>query len=768
MANPNDIRDQALQLASVVEDALRGIAGQIGDLFEQALSGADRTAQATARDLQSSFNKFAKVTDDIASNAFKIQQGLLDSKKIQEQINTRKINELSLGTKLVTVLRQQGVQADKIADLIKEQQDGTVALTQQANNLTGAAKGLVEEYMNAVNYNREYLNQLEDQDKLVEAQQKKLKVTGNLLEGISKIPVLGKMLGAEKALAAARKKAAEEGSTGFQVLGAGLKKLGGPIKDTLLDPVTTLTAGVGLMRKLLTDVDKLAVDTARNFGLSKVEANDLNKSLTGIALRSNDAYITTARLNESFKALNTKYGTFAKFSADTLITFTQLTQKAKLSAEAALSLQDLTFLTGKDLKAVSKEYSGQVSLLKLQTGLALNEKEILEAIKNVSAATKLQLGGSAKAIAEAVFKVKQLGLELKDLESTSSALLNFQSSIEDELSAELLSGRQLNLEGARYAALMGDQAMLADELATNLGTAADFTGRTVLEQEAIAKALGMSRESLAQTLLQREALNKLEGEGTTLQERYNALRKKGRTEDQIAAELGDKNLAKQLETLSIQERFQSITERLQEPLLKVAEALLPIVDGFAKLVSNATVLKGLIGVIATVIGTRLVTSVAMSAAAMGLFGANAKQAALASIATAGASVVTSASAVPIVGWIAGIAAVAGLIGTLLSVMKADDMYSPGGGYGKRVLLAPEGAFALNDRDNIIATTNPVNPTATTGQTSGRTQVSIAPANTQITLNLNSAAIGNVTARQNYKVSNNIRAFGGSVDYSAPI
>ena len=40
--------------------------------------------------------------------------------------------------------------------------------------------------------------------------------------------------------------------------------------------------------------------------------------------------------------------------------------------------------------------------------------------------------------------------------------------------------------------------------------------------------------------------------------------------------------------------------------------------------------------------------------------------------------------------------------------KADDLYAPaegGGGYGKRMLIGPEGAIALNNKDTVIAGTN---------------------------------------------------------------
>jgi len=73
-----------------------------------------------------------------------------------------------------------------------------------------------------------------------------------------------------------------------------------------------------------------------------------------------------------------------------------------------------------------------------------------------------------------------------------------------------------------------------------------------------------------------------------------------------------------------------------------------------------------------------------------------------------AAIFKSNAKIPIVGGLiaAGIiAAMTTSMGKVPGMIKADDMMSPGGNYGKRVLLAPEGAFALNNRDTVVAGTN---------------------------------------------------------------
>ena len=81
-----------------------------------------------------------------------------------------------------------------------------------------------------------------------------------------------------------------------------------------------------------------------------------------------------------------------------------------------------------------------------------------------------------------------------------------------------------------------------------------------------------------------------------------------------------------------------------------------------------------------------------------------------SIGSAAMRVISSLSSIPVVGWALGLAA-AGTVAALgYKFLAGNDVFSPaqgGGGYGKRTLLAPEGAILLNNNDNVIATTNPI-------------------------------------------------------------
>lgn len=354
---------------------------------------------------------------------------------------------------------------------------------------------------------------------------------------------------------------------------------------------TSLLSLVNALQTLDEDTSKLA----KNFGISYAAAAGVSDELNTAANASYLLNVNTQNLTEAFIELNNQFGTFAKISDEALTTFTRLTKEAGLSDEAASMLFRTTILTGKEVEATTKEFLGEATALALTNNVALNQKQILESIKDVSQATLLSFDGQAAKLAEAIVQAKLLGVNLGQVEDIAQSLLQFESSISSELEAELLTGKQLNLERARLAAINNDLATVASEIAKQVGTAAEFTAMNVIQQEALAKSVGLTREDLAKSLIEREALAKLAGvEGKTAQERFNNLVKEVGLEE-AKKQLGDEQLANQLAGQSIQERFAASMEKLQEVFVSIAEPLMPILDTFTKIIEVVAPLAGYMG-----------------------------------------------------------------------------------------------------------------------------------------------------------------------------
>ena len=703
---------EAIENSARLSETFQAIGANLQtDILEQ-IKGLTQQTKIAGRSVKNNLNKSFSAFNGLVDTALANQEGL---------------NKGSL--KSVTIAKQLERQAQ-----VRKQYFKNILVAQKA--------GLVlsqEDQKAAKEATLETGKDLKAQLARAKATEAKLGVTGKLLAGISKIPVLGGLIDAQEALGKAQVHAAKETTSIYTTMGVAILSVGKSIGKGLLDPLTQGVSLGTMFKKVIKSIDTLVSDTARNFGTSNEAALKLNKGLTEVAKTQDGFFGTTKNLNKTFKEINNRYGTYAKLSAENLKTFTRLTKEAGLSGEALGELQDTTYLTKNTLEEQTVEYKGQVKLLKATTGLAINEATVLEGIKDISAATKLTLGGSAEAMATAVFKAKALGVEMKDLAAISSSLLNFQSSIEDELSAELLTGKQLNLERARAAALADDQATLADELAKNIGTAADFTSMNVIQQGALAKAVGLTRDTLAQSLMKREAmaaLSQFEGE-TETQKYQNAVRQLG--VDGARKQLGSDALADQMASVSLQDRYTAAAEKFQEAFVPFAEKVLPALETVFGYVERN--MNGIVAAAKILVPLMLAYRAAAIAASVAQI--------------AGASAMTGGIA-------AGIAAAAiGVTAGLLMNIGDGDFPAR----GENIISTKEGGlFKTSINDDIV-----VAPGASKALRNRGGQQSIenkVTTNTNINLKLNGAVVANTFARDNYKTGGTMMAGGGKVDYSA--
>ena len=95
---------------------------------------------------------------------------------------------------------------------------------------------------------------------------------------------------------------------------------------------------------------------------------------------------------------------------------------------------------------VLKSTIKQTSALAKQTGIQLDNKKVLGEVAKVSGQLRLQYQNNPALIAQAVVQTEKLGINLEKAKNMANSLLQFEDSISAELEAELLTGRELNLE----------------------------------------------------------------------------------------------------------------------------------------------------------------------------------------------------------------------------------------------------------------------------------------------------------------------------------
>lgn len=502
--------------------------------------------------------------------------------KFQQTFNKAKQEQAGIQSEIVNLLKDDEVGRKRVAKILGDQLTTSEDLTSEAEKLNKEMKktekitGFFQGFENVV---------------------KDIPVVRNLFKELT----LGSQAAAENF--------AEFGSKS-KAVGAGLAKVGSGLLSVLSSTlVLAFVDGLG-------KANKASVAFTNQLTIGNTASLKLLNSLQ----QYKSATITLSQLKDSSVQFTRALGAAVPPSAENIKQFAVLNQRLGISADSAASLYQFSASTGKNFKDATDDIVGLTKSFNLTSDVTLNYSDILNDVANASKATLLTTNKFPGGIAKAAIQARRFGLSLANLEASSGALLNFQTSIESELEAELLTGKQLNLNRAREAALMGDQATLAREIAKNVGSAAEFGRMNVLQQEAVAKAVGMTREELAKSLTQRDALLKLEKESgianlsrLDTQEQIDALMEKGMSEVQALDALGKTEVARQEETLTTQQALINAMETvgdelanlftvitgLEDPLKSISNALIKMTGTVTKEENRGTLAKtigGLLGI----------------------------------------------------------------------------------------------------------------------------------------------------------------------------
>lgn len=692
-------------------DLLREIGDELGNQ-ERSLTTAKKQ-----------YSSLRDISNEILRNEeseTKLTKENLDKLKSKARTNLD-----NLKTAASTLATQKG-----IVDLVREDLSVRRDLTDEEIALLKAAQQnfLLEEETVALIEAR--IKKTENLNKATGATGDFLRISETLLEKIG-AKNLQKPFEAARKAAEAKAKAlgVSENKTAsiadkFKILGASIGGFAGSLTKAFSDPLVIVTSIVGIfgmMVKAALEVDKHMTSMAKNLGISKDGAHILQKNFMIAGYNAgqynknlNGALFTIHSQIEATNSLNEGLGTAGLFTEKQLADHVVLTKQMGLEAETATKLEQLAGLQGKSAEKVTNEIGDQVVKFRQETGIALNFKKIMTEVTKVSGTLSANLGNDPKRIAAAVIQAQKLGISLEQSKKISSSLLDFESSITNELEAELLTGKNLNYEKARALALQGKTTEAASELLGQLGGLDEFQKLNVIQQDAIAKSIGMSADELADSYKQQELLK-----GTAFatkaafEEQARLAAKQGKLDEFMASVKQASNgeeLAAQAAQIGAQEKFQAAVEKLKETFTEIAGGpMLHMIEKFANFISNAENLKGIfsaiekiISAIVILVGGKLVLGLTKAVVQLGIAAVEA------GIMGAGAATAASAATFGL-GAIAIIAAVSSIMGTFDSItsdMEAkkvgDAAISPSGGL---LISGPKGSFITDPADQVVAAPN---------------------------------------------------------------
>ena len=118
---------------------------------------------------------------------------------------------------------------------------------------------------------------------------------------------------------------------------------------------------------------------------------------------------------------------------------------------------------------------------------------------------------SGENIARGAIQARKLGLEFSTLADSAKSLTNFQDTLSNALTAEVLTGKQINTNRLMRLSVEGDLEGLAKEQKKLLGDSAEFSKMDLFQREALAKAVGLTVDQAAKLVNKQEEAVTLAG-----------------------------------------------------------------------------------------------------------------------------------------------------------------------------------------------------------------------------------------------------------------
>jgi len=705
----NTIKDANTQI-KLLEKSLNDLKNDVADL-----SSAFTKLNESIKSINKEFQKAGKASSLVylhSKNLSQVYNVLLRDKRHLSKLDSSELKNLqqklryqkddlsyqikNTSTKGAFTKLLKNASSDELKDIRKkivnneELTDKELARLNSVKNLKGLNSKLTEEQKQQVNT---YLQQnaaikkanaqIEYRLKQEKEINKSLNGTRSAFDALNNIPFLGNIPGVNQALketegelrAAQIRGEALPKSTGTFKMAIG--KLGPALKENLLNPLTIASFIFKQILSAVVSVDKAMTELQRTTGTSKTNLLSFQLSMEMSLKSAGKLNVPFSDVAKQTATMNKNMGVFSDILGnDALIAATELTEKMGMGAKESGQLATYTRLTNKNIDKTLESTVQVVNSFNKQNKSAILGSQILNDVANTSSVIGARFKFNTIELAAAATQAKLLGLTMDEINGIASNLLNFEDSISAELEAELLTGRQINLEQERLLALHGKTGELAEKLRDNDEVRLAFQTDNVLVQEAQAKAMGMSLEQLSKIFYQQE-LNRLSAEA-------------------FKNEYGEQTY-EQMKQYDIQQKFQKSIQAL-------AESLTPVVGLFAAMLDNTTAIVGLFALMSGVYILKLVNGLKQTVALEALAARFSRKKATNDAVDAGANLSSAMSkGLGVVGAIAGVAMAAGLVASLIGMLAGDDVVSPG--YGKRTLFGPEGAIALNDKDTVIAGTN---------------------------------------------------------------
>jgi hypothetical protein len=564
-----------------------------------------------ANDLLSKINQIKNLEDEILTSTY--ERELEINQELAALENQLTIRKNSLDIEVLAYA--EAVKKQELDDKALEVLNNQLATEKKIAKTVGVAGGLAEKFAKNLNIGTETYEAMVEKARELEGTNKWFKSTRVLFLGMKsaikeglqdpliKITLLSKGIsGIGSGL-----------KSGMKQVGSAAKALSGG--DGVITGITSglssmvekipmigglLSGFIGAfsaVADLAIGINDSIIKAGRNLNLSSQEAIKLNRHFQDISRSNGDVFVTSKKLLESQVELGNQLEINNILSDEELATNIKLKDIVGIEADTRANIVENSKISGKTSEGLVKSVFAQVAGLQKATGISLNYKNILKEANSLGGYLGLSFSKYPEKISKALVTTKALGLNLKEVDSLASSFLDFESSITKQFEAQLLTGKDINLQTARQLFLNNDLAGAAAEINKQVGSSSEFLGMNRIAAESLAESFGMSRDSMAEMLKKQEFLSLLGAKDTdNAREQLRLGLEKYHNQEALVEKIGEEAYQNLLNA-STQEKIGAFMDKIKNSLVDFIErsGLLDKLTNFIDGLSDPTVLNSVIG-----------------------------------------------------------------------------------------------------------------------------------------------------------------------------
>ena len=263
---------------------------------------------------------------------------------------------------------------------------------------------------------------------------------------------------------------------------------------TALGPVGMILAGFTALFMIVRNVRNMQRKFAQDTGIARDQVGLLAVKTKAAAAGFNAIGLDGSKIQGTLKEIVNEFGSLENMTVANAANIEKFAQNAGVSSSEVVKLNKVFM----DLDGLSFDAATNVSRVAADLAKAAGVStakvigEMSSAAENFAKFSTMGAEGFAKAAVEAA----KVGASLTGILSAADGLLKLESSISAQFEAQVLTGKQINLERARQLALDGDIAGLTTEIQSVVGQVGDIQSLNVIQRQSVADAIGISVQDL--------------------------------------------------------------------------------------------------------------------------------------------------------------------------------------------------------------------------------------------------------------------------------